>query len=169
MRICIIVFALALISGCAPLQPTAYRPVDRAGYGYHTIQAGPDTYQVSFAGNRATSREAVEAGMLYRAAELARQRGYERFALMERTLQERQRQEPRFFGPYPYNPRHYPRAPIYHYRPAYYDLKTTYRAVATMRLFRDQPPERSAGIYEVEDVLRRYRETLRGPTGKDSN
>ncbi len=150
------------------MKPTAYKPLDRAGYGYDTIQVSEQTYQVTFAGNRATPQETVEAGMMVRAAEIARQRGYERFALMERTLQERQRTQPRYFGPYPYTPRYYHRVPIYHYRPAYYDRETTYRAVATLHLFRGEPPAKAAGIYDVDEVLGEYADDVRRPgSGQD--
>jgi hypothetical protein len=161
--ICFLIFAIAL-SGCAGLKETPYQPENNAGYGYRTVQTGPQSYMISFAGNRATPQETVEAGMLYRAAELAREKGYQRFALMERTLQVLQREEQRFIGPYPYyRDYRYPYGRYPYYYPPYYYREVRYRAVGSVYLFRDEPPGRAAGIYEVEDILSRKRKDLRFP------
>jgi hypothetical protein len=165
MRILCFLFLAIAVSGCAGLEPTAYQPENNAGYGYRAVQTGPESYLVSFAGNRVTPQEVAEAGMLRRAAELARQRGYERFALLERTLQVHEREEERFAGPYPYRYPYSYRYPYgyYPYYPTYYRRETRYRAVATVQLFRKDPPVRAAGIYEVEEVLRRTHGELRLP------
>lgn len=70
--------ALAL-AACAT--PTVYAPEgyggQRGGYAEQRLQA--DRWAVSFSGNSLTSRETVEMYLLYRAAELTVQSGYDWF------------------------------------------------------------------------------------------
>lgn len=76
----------ALLAGCAtvtPYQPQVVRgPVSG---GYTDTQVEPDRLRVSFSGNTRTSRETVEVGLLYRAAELTLARGYDWFELADRA------------------------------------------------------------------------------------
>ncbi|TAL36237.1 MAG: hypothetical protein EPN98_05220 [Phenylobacterium sp.] len=78
--------AAALLAGCATVTP--YQPqVSRGSVtgGYTDTQVEPDRLRVSFAGNTLTSRETVEVGLLYRAAELTLARGYDWFELADRA------------------------------------------------------------------------------------
>jgi len=80
--------ALGLVlAGCStatPYQP--YRPEAAGGIhgGYSDHQLAPDRYLVRFHGNELTARDRVEGYMLYRAAELTLQRGYEWFLVVDR-------------------------------------------------------------------------------------
>lgn len=78
---------LATISACmtaTPYQP--YRPELTAGVhgGFSEQRLAPDRYRVRFHGNELTSRDRVEGYMLYRAAELAVQDGYDWFTIVDR-------------------------------------------------------------------------------------
>lgn len=80
--------ALALAAGlsaCAtgtPYQPnTAGQPW---GGGFSEQRLEANRYRVTFAGNTLTSRETVERYLLYRAAELTRQQGYDWFETADR-------------------------------------------------------------------------------------
>lgn len=76
--------AIAL-TGCAA-GPTAYRPFDGgAGYAEQQIDAG--TWRVRFAGNYETPRETVETYLLYRAAEIMRFGGVDRFVVLDREIE----------------------------------------------------------------------------------
>ena len=79
--------ALAL-SGCAT--PTPYQPVvdDRgsASYGYFEQRLEDNRFRVTFRGNEFTSRQRVENYLLYRAAELTLQAGYNGFTLVNRAV-----------------------------------------------------------------------------------
>jgi len=82
------VLAVVLAAGLSACQtPTPYQPLTRghAGQGGYTeTRIEPDRWRVSFAGNAVTSRETVEAYLLYRAAELTLQNGYDWFAMVDR-------------------------------------------------------------------------------------
>jgi hypothetical protein len=83
--------ALALVvTACTtatPYQP--YQPEFTSGVhgGYSEQRLQPDRYLVRFHGNELTSRERVEAYLLYRAAELTVQNGYDWFAIIDRRIE----------------------------------------------------------------------------------
>lgn len=80
MKRLLIVAASALaLAACAT--PTAYAPEgyggQRGGYAEQRLQE--DRWAVSFSGNSLTTRDTVEMSLLYRAAELTVQSGYDWF------------------------------------------------------------------------------------------
>jgi hypothetical protein len=76
---------LGAIGGCTT-SPTPYGPATD-GYGYSDQQIEQTRYRVSFAGNSATSRETVENYLLYRAAQLTVQNGYDYFTLVNQGME----------------------------------------------------------------------------------
>jgi hypothetical protein len=80
----LLVAAMITLAGCSA--KTAYAPqsseVTQSANGYTSQQIMPDRYLVSFSGNQFTSRERVENYLLYRAAELTQQQGYEKFRML---------------------------------------------------------------------------------------
>ena len=77
-----IALSAAALGGC--MTATPYQPyIAEGGPGTHggfsEQQLAPDDFIVRFHGNEMTSRERVEAYLLYRAAELTLQRGYDWF------------------------------------------------------------------------------------------
>ena len=92
------------LAGCA--SPTPYQPLrpdnDVSG-GYSNQRISNDQYRVTFSGNDMTSRQTVENYLLYRAAELTVQQGYDWFAMTDRNTDRKSRtyvDHP--FGPGPY-------------------------------------------------------------------
>ncbi|MCW3847607.1 hypothetical protein OF829_10160 [Sphingomonas sp. LB-2] len=78
------------LASCAT--PTPYQPAVGAGQyrtGYWDEQVDGDHFRVSFAGNSLTSRETVERYLLYRAAELTLQHGFDHFVLVSRDTETR--------------------------------------------------------------------------------
>ena len=73
--------ALALISACASSTP--YQPAAEGKYGFDQQQIENDRWLVSFAGNSLTDRQKVETYLLYRAAELTQQQGYDHFRVAD--------------------------------------------------------------------------------------
>lgn len=71
--------ALVLITAaCA--KPTTYKPANQPGsLGYTEEKIGADQYRVSFAGNGLTTRRTVDLYLLYRAAELTQEKGFDYF------------------------------------------------------------------------------------------
>ncbi|MGZ9098320.1 MAG: CC0125/CC1285 family lipoprotein [Brevundimonas sp.] len=82
--------AALVLSACAT--PTPYHaasPTDPAhADGYRELRLEPERWRVVFAGNTLTSRETVETYLLYRAAELTLQNGYDWFLAVERDTEE---------------------------------------------------------------------------------
>lgn len=78
--------AVALgLAACAT--PTPYQPVGpgkTASGGYSEQRVESNRFRVNFQGNSLTSRETVEGYLLYRAAELTVQNGYDWFAIVDR-------------------------------------------------------------------------------------
>jgi hypothetical protein len=73
---------LAACETATPYQPNI--PGQAASGGYSEIRLEPDRWRVTFAGNSLTSRETVEAYLLFRSAELTVQQGYDWFNIVDR-------------------------------------------------------------------------------------
>lgn len=78
------VIATLGLSGCETIGPTPYQPATASAPGYSEMRIENDRYRVSFQGNSSTSRDVVETYMLYRAAELTLQSGYDNFTVAHR-------------------------------------------------------------------------------------
>lgn len=75
----------ALVSACAT--ETTYRPATGSGFyrsGYSDQQIEPNRFRVTFAGNTVTDRDVVERYLLFRAAELTLQNGFDYFVMADR-------------------------------------------------------------------------------------
>lgn len=88
------VLGMALAAGIAVAAcsyPTPYQAAGTASdrNGYSDQQIENNRFQVSFSGNSLTSRETVERYLLYRAAELSLQRGFDHFVLVSRDTETR--------------------------------------------------------------------------------
>ena len=83
--------ALALagaLAGCAT--PTPYQPNipgQATSGGYSEVRIEPNRWRVTFAGNSLTSRQTVEAYLLFRSAELTVQQGYDWFSIADRNTE----------------------------------------------------------------------------------
>ena len=73
----------------ARAETTPYQPAVRTHYGYAETQTDVNRVRVSFAGNSDTSRETVELYLLYRAAEVTLQRGYDYFVVADHSVEAR--------------------------------------------------------------------------------
>jgi hypothetical protein len=79
-----LVLALTALAACA--RPTPYQPAGAHGRdGYVEREIGRDQYRIGFTGNGITTRETVDLYLLYRAAELTRDRGFDYFIVGKRT------------------------------------------------------------------------------------
>jgi len=75
-----------LVSGCAT--ETTYRPATGKGFyrtGYSERQVETNRWLVTFAGNTVTDRDTVERYLLFRAAQLTLQNGYDYFVMVDRS------------------------------------------------------------------------------------
>ena len=64
--------------------PTPYQPASASAPGYSEMRIENDRYRINFKGNSSTDRDVVETYMLYRAAELTLQNGYDIFTVAHR-------------------------------------------------------------------------------------
>ena len=125
--------------------PTPYQPA--AGYdrGYAESRIENDRYRISFKGNSLTDRETVENYMLYRAAELTLQSGFDVFTIVNRDTDKdsRIRQTGGFYGPrlsyVYYSPRWgwvHAYDPFWSASPSRFDEVTRYEAYAEIVMSR---------------------------------
>jgi hypothetical protein len=76
------------LAGCAT--PTPYQPLApgaEAAGGFSEVRVEPNRWRVTFSGNTVTSRETVEGYLLYRAAELTTQQGFDWFEIVDRNTE----------------------------------------------------------------------------------
>ena len=76
----------ALLGACTtatPYQPNISGQKVQGGYSEQQVET--DRFRVTFSGNILTSRETVEGYLLYRAAELTVQQGYDWFEIVDRN------------------------------------------------------------------------------------
>lgn len=85
-RVLISMSALSLLAACA--SPTPYQAADESRRGYAEQQIETNRFRISFEGNSLTDRETVETYLLYRAAELTVEQGYDYFTVVTRATDE---------------------------------------------------------------------------------
>lgn len=83
--------AMTVLAACETTTP--YQPASKpGGYdGYSQTMIENDRARVTFGGNSLTDRDTVENYLLYRAAELAVERGFDYFMLHQRDTEEKTR------------------------------------------------------------------------------
>lgn len=150
------------LAGCAQ-QPTPYEAQGGRSTGYDQQQIDGRTWRVEFAGNAATPRETVDNYLLYRAAEIMRFGGYDRFVVLEKEVERDVAY--RGFGPYPghigvgvgRHGGHFGYGIGVH---DYYPV-TRYRAFATVRVYEGGPPPAGLEVYDASEVIAQLGPTIR--------
>lgn len=172
------IFVGAGLGGCTTATP--YQPAlsDKpSATGYSSQPLSDDQFRVSFAGNSMTSRETVENYLLYRAAELSREQGYDGFILIERETERDVDTRVSSFGAGRYSYW----GPSWRYRRAgfgwsywdpYYgdpffndniDVRTvdSYEAFAVIKMYRGTRSDDRA--FQADEVLRNLGPTIKRP------
>ena len=80
----LVLAGLAAVSLAGCVTATPYQPAAK-GLGYAEQRLETNRYKVTFAGNSSTPRETVETYLLYRAAEVTLQNGYDYFVLVDQS------------------------------------------------------------------------------------
>jgi len=80
-------FGLAACETATPYQAAPPGAARAGGYGFSDYRIDDSHFQVTFAGNSMTSRETVEKYLLYRAAELTHQQGFDWFQTADRRTE----------------------------------------------------------------------------------
>jgi hypothetical protein len=160
------VAALALLLGACATTSTPYQPRDAQGYGFTEQPLEANRTRITFSGNGLTERETVETYLLYRAAELTLQQGFDYFVTANRATDARRRT---YRDRDPFYPRFAPvmwyRVPhrgwVAFYDPFYdpfyrgsYDTYevTRFQAVAEISMFKGAKPADNADAYDAHEV-----------------
>lgn len=83
----LLLVGLLALTACATSTP--YGPAGNRGFGYADQKIDGNRYRVTFRGNSSTPRETVENFLLYRAAELTVQNGFDHFIVVENEVEAR--------------------------------------------------------------------------------
>jgi hypothetical protein len=100
--------ALGGLSACetaTPYQPL--KPGSASSGGYSEVKVEQDRWRITFAGNSMTARDTVETYLLYRAAELTVNQGYDWFETVDRQTYKHTETFADPVGPYGYGWRPY--------------------------------------------------------------
>lgn len=158
--------AALILAACATATP--YGPASSGGgYGFSDQRIEENRYRITFRGNSLTSRETVENSLLFRAAELTVERGYDYFIVVENETEASKRytrSSPAFYGRYGYgHPFHRPyyAFPYYAYGFGWgypYDDYSTreitrYSAVAFVAMYRGEKPDDNPQAFDARDVM----------------
>ncbi|RVU38754.1 hypothetical protein EOI86_05645 [Hwanghaeella grinnelliae] len=166
-------FLAGLLALAACAHPTPYQ-AEQDGQGFSDRAIEDDRFRVTFAGNFLTTRETVEDYLLYRAAEVTLQRGYDYFLIVEKDTERKTTAFTHFFDDdYPFSTYGYSRGdPLYdryfdRFGPSYV-LGTTqerhrYTAFAEIQLRRGEKPDGDPNAYDAREVQDRLAPKLVPP------
>lgn len=162
--------ALAVLAACAT--PTPYAPLSGAAYGYSEQTIEPDRVRLSFRGNSLTNRDVVESYLLYRAAEVTLERGFDHFIAVTRDT-EVDRRLSSFGGPFHpgFSPSYWYFSPRFGWRgrwdPFWDDVElreiTRYEASAEIVMGRGPKPEGDANAFDARQVRANLESRIRRP------
>lgn len=162
--------AAALLAACADSTPyQAAGPDSRYGFSEQRIES--NRYMVQFAGNSLTERDDVETYLLYRAAELTQEQGYDWFRIVRRDTDAERRVTGRAgspFAPYGFNYRYFhPRYGWYGWHDPFWDdvnLRevSQYQAMAEIQLGRGTKPD-DPDAFDAGEVVQNLGANVRMP------
>jgi hypothetical protein len=154
---------LGMLAGCGG-GPTLYQPAS-GGYGYSEQQIEDNRYRVTFAGNDLTPAETVQNYLLYRAAEVTLDRGYDYFTMVDRNLD----RSTTYWGS---GPSTYLGTGLGRRSGGFIGFGTStarpidsYTAYADVVMFRGEKPQDDVNAYDARDVLRRLDGTIQAAPG----
>lgn len=166
------VAATVLLAACATSTP--YGPAASAGgFGFSEQKIEEGKYRITFRGNSSTTREQVETFLLFRAAELTVQSGFDHFIVLESDTEASRRYSaspnPAFYGRYGFGRfPYYGGFPYYAYGwgwgyPFGYDYGfdaqeiTRYSAIAFVNMGRGPKPANDPQAFDARDVMNNLR------------
>lgn len=149
------VMGLAACASSTPYEPAS----EDSKYGFSEQQIEDNRFRISFKGNALTEREMVENYLLYRAAELTVEKGYDYFLVVEddtekKTTYSRTNDGFFYYGrgrPFPYYGYGYRWDPFYDS----YDVieRNRYTAMAYILMGKGQKPADNPTAYDARQVL----------------
>jgi len=154
---CLLPMLLAVATGCVTATP--YQPRLNT-YGYSEVQIDHRTVRVAFRGNAYTPRETVETYLLYRAAEVTLEHGFDYFLIVDGGIAAQQRVEdyggPFYggFGFYSYGGnRHGVGTGLGLSTPVPYYTYEGYDASLVIKMYKGRTPQDDARAYGAKEVL----------------
>lgn len=159
MRTLVIAALAGLLTACATATP--YQPAVTDRYGFDEQRIESNRLRITFRGNTMTERETVETYLLYRAAEVTLQNGFDYFIVANRETEEHSRlrstgpYRPRFAFDYWYfSPRRgwSPWYDPFWDEPMSYREVTRYEAVAEIAMFNGQKPGDEPDAFDAREV-----------------
>ncbi|MGE0741638.1 MAG: hypothetical protein AB7O98_09870 [Hyphomonadaceae bacterium] len=157
MRTLLLAAAAGLLAACATATP--YQSAGPAGaYGFSEQRIESNRMRITFSGNSLTDRDTVETYLLYRAAEVTLENGFDYFVVAQRDTEANSRLQGT--GPvFPYSYRYFhPRhgwAPWYDpfwNEPMNYREVTRYEAIAEIAMFNGAKPANDPSAYAAREV-----------------
>ncbi len=169
IRTILAIAAAATLVGCATSTP--YGPATGNNpYGFTDQRIEENRYRITFRGNSSTTREAVETFLLFRAAELTVESGFDYFIVTEQDTEANKRysaqSNPAFFGRYYYGYGPYCCAfPYYAYGwgwgSPYNDFSTReitrYTAIAFVTMHKGAKPADEPQAFDARSVIENLR------------
>lgn len=157
LRILTGLFAAGMLAACA--SGTYYSPsATPDGYGYSDQKIEDNRYRIVFRGNSLTERETVENYLLYRAAEVTVENGYDHFMVVREDTEKETTvtgyRDPFYYGrgrPFPYYGYGYRWDPFYD--DVSYRETQRYTAMAYIVLGKGPKPEGEPTAYNAQEVL----------------
>lgn len=159
MRMLMLAAAAALLSACATATP--YQPAAaNAPYGFQEQRIEANRVRITFSGNSLTDRDTVETYLLYRAAEVTLENGYDYFVVANRDTEEHSRlmgvgARPRsafdywYFSPVRgWSPWYDP----FWDEPASYREISRYEAIGEIAMFRGAKPAGNPDAFDAREV-----------------
>lgn len=135
---------LAACAGATPYQPAVH------GQGFTEQRLESNRYRITFAGNSITPRQTVENYLIYRAAELTLQQGFDYFVLTDESTSAETRYRHDFggwggWGPYYW----YPRGSIGMHTSS---PETEFEATASILMFKGPKPADERKAFDAREV-----------------
>lgn len=158
--------SMVALSACGTATP--YQPFTTSGPstgGYAEYQISRDRFRVTFQGNTLTQRETVERYLLFRAAELTAQQGYDWFTMADRDTERQTRlySVPRTETAYAWQPMWFrqsngqwvavPTLQPYFYNSYSTEQSTRYMASAEIFLGRGPAPANDPSVFDAREVI----------------
>ena len=166
MKLYTLLGAALLLAACATATP--YGPASEGGgYGFSEQRIEQNRFRITFRGNSLTARETVENSLLFRAAELTVQQGFDHFVVVENDTEARTSYRgtsyPAFYGRYGYGyPFHRSRYAFPYYAYGFgwgypYDTYTQeitrYSAIAFVTMHKGAKPEDNPNAFDAREVM----------------
>ena len=160
VRLSVACAMLGLLAAC--VAPTPYQAAPPQGFGFSEDRLDQNRFRITFRGNSQTSRETVEDYLLYRAAELTLQNGFDHFIMVGRDTEAKTRYRywVDLYGGRGY---FYHGFPHWRYRPWYrdpwgppsYDVEpiTNYIASAEIILIKGPRKDGEVQAFDAREVL----------------